>query len=209
MTPFSQYKGWTAEGGIRNALIVSGPVVQRPKGSINNGLMFVADIVPTLLAITGTSYPKVGKDGEELPPLIGKPWNDVLAGRADSPRTPSDYIAWEIFGNRAVRQGDWKLRWEFKPFGTGDWELYNLATDPGERRNLAAQNPEKVQALLALWDGYARANNVILPSRGPYETLAPRYDELPVRVPVEEGFPALIYQRQFVPPKDMLADPKP
>ena len=209
MTPFSQYKGWTAEGGIRNALIVSGPVVQRPKGSINNGLMFVADIVPTLLAITGTSYPKVGKDGEELPPLIGKPWNDVLAGRAESPRTPSDYIAWEIFGNRAVRQGDWKLRWEFKPFGTGDWELYNLATDPGERRNLAAQNPERVQALLALWDGYARANNVILPSRGPYETLAPRYDELPVRVPVEEGFPALIYQRQFVPPKDMLADPKP
>jgi arylsulfatase len=184
-------------------------VVQRPKGSINNGLMFVGDIMPTLLAIAGTSYPKVGKDGHELPPLIGKPWNDVLAGRADSPRTPSDYIAWEIFGNRAVRQGDWKLRWQFKPYGTGDWELYNVTTDPGERSNVAAQNPEKVQALLALWDGYAKANNVILPSRGPYETLAPRYDQLPVRVPVDEGFPALIYQRQFVPPADMLAEPKP
>ena len=58
MTPFSQYKGWLAEGGIRNALIVSGPVVKRPKGSINHGLMHVADIMPTLLEIAGTSYPK-------------------------------------------------------------------------------------------------------------------------------------------------------
>jgi arylsulfatase A-like enzyme len=209
MTPFSQYKGWTAEGGIRNALIVSGPVVQRPKGSVNHGLMHVGDIMPTLLSIAGASYPKTNADGQELPALMGKPWNDVLAGRAESPRTEGDYLAWEIFGNRAVRQGDWKLRWQFKPYGTGDWELYNVTTDPGERRNVAAQNPEKFQALLAVWDGYAKANNVILPNRGPYETLAPRYDQLPVRVPVNEGSPALMYQRQFVPPADMLAEPKP
>ena len=63
-----------------------------------------------------------------------------------------------------------------------------------------------VQALLAVWDDYAKANNVILPSRGPFETLE---DQLPQRVPVEAGFPPLIYKRQFVPPKDMLADPKP
>ncbi len=145
MTPFSQYKGWVAEGGIRNALIVSGPVVQRPKGSINHGLMHVADIMPTLLSIAGASYPKTSSDGKELPALMGKPWNDMLAGRAESPRTERDYLAWEIFGNRAVRQGEWKLRWQFKPYGTGEWELYNVATDPGERMNVAAQNPDKVQ----------------------------------------------------------------
>jgi len=206
MTPFSQYKGWVAEGGVHNALIVSGPVVQRPKGSINQGLMHVADIMPTLLSIAGTSYPQTSSDGKAMPPLIGKPWNDMLAGRAESPRTERDYLAWEIFGNRAVRQGEWKLRWQFKPYGTGEWELYNVATDPGERMNVAAQNPEKVQALLAVWDGYAKANNVILPSRGPFETL---YDQLPARVPVDEGFPPLIYQRQFVPPQEMLAEPKP
>jgi arylsulfatase len=50
------------------------------------------------------------------------------------------------------------------------------------------------------------ANNVILPSRGPFETLE---DQLPKRVPVDTGFPPLIYKRQYVPPKDMLADPKP
>jgi arylsulfatase len=206
MTPFSQYKGWTAEGGIRNALIVSGPVVQRAKGSINNGLMHVADIMPTLLSIAGASYPQTNADGQELPALMGKPWNDVLAGRAESPRTEGDYLAWEIFGNRAVRQGDWKLRWQFKPYGKGDWELFNVAKDPAERKDLAAQNPDKVKALLAVWDGYVKANNVILPSRGPYDTTE---RDLPPRITVYPGFPPLFSQQQFVPPKDMLAEPKP
>jgi arylsulfatase len=105
-----------------------------------------------------------------------------------------------------VRQGEWKLRWQYKPYGKGDWELFNVAKDPAERRDVAAQNPDKVKALVAVWDSYVKANNVILPSRGPFETLE---DQLPMRVPVEAGFPPLIYKGQFVPPKDMLADPKP
>jgi arylsulfatase len=54
-TPFSQYKGWLGEGGIRNALIVGGPGVKRAKGSINHGLMHVADLMPTVLEIAGTN----------------------------------------------------------------------------------------------------------------------------------------------------------
>jgi arylsulfatase A-like enzyme len=205
MTPFSQYKGWMAEGGIRNALIVSGPVVKRPKGSINQGLMHVADIVPTLLEIAGASYPAT-RNGKPVPPLMGKSWGPLLAGKVDSPRTGQDFLAWEIFGNRAVRQGDWKLRWEYKPLGKGEWELYNLAVDPAERDDLAAKQPERVKALLALWDDYVKANNVILPSRSMFEALD---DQLPKRVPADTGYPPLIYKRQFVPPADMLADPKP
>jgi arylsulfatase len=205
MTPFSQYKGWLAEGGIRNALVVSGPAVKRPKGSINSGLMHVADIMPTLLEIAGASYPKT-REGRELPSLIGKSWGQMLAGQAESPRMEQDYLAWEIFGNRAVRQGDWKLRWQYKPFGKGDWELFNLKADPAERNNLAAEHPDKVQALLTLWDSYALTNNVILPSRSVFETLE---DVLPQRVPDDTGYPPLIYKQQFVPPKDMTADPKP
>ncbi|MGZ8253493.1 MAG: arylsulfatase [Burkholderiaceae bacterium] len=204
MTPFSQYKGWLAEGGIRNALIVSGPAVKRPQGGINHGLTHVADLMPTLLDVAGTSYPK-SQPGRELPALIGKSWMPLLAGQSDSVRTDQDYLAWEVFGNRAVRQGEWKLRWQYKPYGKGDWELFNVARDPAERSDLAAKNPDKVKALLAVWDGYVKANNVILPSRGPFETLE---DQLPQRVPVEAGFPPLIYKRQFVPPKEMLADPK-
>ena len=204
MTPFSQYKGWLGEGGIRNALIVSGPLVKRPGGSINKGLMHVADVMPTLLEIAGAAYPKT-QDGHELPALLGKSWGPVLAGAAESVRTEQDYLAWELFGNRALRQGDWKLRWQFKPIGTGDWELFNLATDPAERHDVAAQQPDKVRALIALWENYMRANNVVLPSRSVFETLE---DQLPPRVPVDAGYPPLINKRQFVPPKDMVTTPK-
>jgi len=204
MTPFYQYKGWLAEGGIRNALIVSGPAVKRPKGSINHGLMHVADIMPTLLEIAGAGYPK-SRDGHDLHPLMGKSWVPVLAGQAESPRTEQDYLAWEIFGNHGLRQGEWKIRWQYKPFGKGDWELFNLAADPAERKDLAAAHPEKVKALLTLWDDYARTNNVILPSRSPFEALE---DQLPQRVPVDAGYPPLVNKRQFVPPKDMMAEPK-
>jgi arylsulfatase A-like enzyme len=203
MTPFSQYKGWLAEGGIRNALIVSGPVVKRPKGSINHGLMHVADLMPTLLEIAGTSYPKT-YEGRELPALMGKSWGPVLAGQAESPRTEQDYLAWELFGNRTVRQGEWKIRWEYKPFGKEGWELFNLASDPAERKDIATEHPDKVRALVALWDSYVRANHVVLPSRSPFEALD---DQLPKRVPDDAGYPPLIYKRQFLPPKDMMSDP--
>jgi len=205
MTPFSQYKGWLAEGGIRNALIVSGPVVNRPRGSINHGLMQVADLMPTLLEVAGTAYPKT-HEGRELPALLGKSWGPVLAGQTETVRTEQDYLAWELFGNRAVRQGDWKLRWLYKPFGKADWELFNLATDPAERTDLASEHPEKVRTLVAVWERYVRTNNVILPSRSVFETLD---DKLPERVPDDPGYPPLTYKRQFVPPKDMMADPKP
>jgi arylsulfatase A-like enzyme len=206
MTPFSQYKGWMGEGGIRNALIVSGPNVKRAKGSINQqGLMHVGDLMPTLLEVAGTSYPKT-LNGRELLPLMGKSWGPMLASQTDSPRTAQDYLAWEIFGNRAVRQGQWKIRWEFKPLGKGDWELFDLAADPAERKDLAAQQPGKVKAMVALWDDYAKRNNVVLPSRSIFETLD---DQLPPRVPDDPGYPPLLTKRQFVPPKDMMAEPKP
>lgn len=204
MTPFSQYKGWLGEGGIRNALIVSGPVNKRKKGSINNGLMSIADIMPTLLDITGAVYPKSYK-GNALPPLIGKSWTKVLDGESESPRTQQDYLAWELFGNRAVRQGDWKLRWEYTPFGKSQWELYNVAKDPAERNDLASTNPDKVKDMLVFWDDYVKNNNVLLPNRSPFEGL---YDVLPVRFPVDPGYPPLINKRQYTPPKELMITPK-
>jgi len=202
MTPFSQYKGFLAEGGIRNGLIVSGPVVKRTPGSIAGGMMHVADIMPTLLEVAGATYPTSG----ERPPLIGKSWVRYLAGEVESPRTEKDYMAWEVFGNRALRQGDWKIRWEYKPFGKEAWELFNVAADPVEREDLAAEKPEKVKELLALWAEYVKANNVILPSRSMFEGME---ETLPERFPVEAGYPPLIYKKQFVPPAGMMADPKP
>jgi len=205
MTPFSQFKGWVAEGGIRNALIVSGPIVKRPKGSINRAMLHVADIVPTLLDVAGTSYPKT-VNGNDTPPLLGKSWVKLLAGENESVRSSGEYLAWEIFGNRAVRQGDWKLRWEYKPYGTEQWELFNLSDDLAERHDLAATRQDKLKELLALWDDYVRANHVVLPNRVLSEGMVKK---LPDRYPVQEGFPPLVYKTQFIPPTNMLADPKP
>jgi arylsulfatase A-like enzyme len=204
MTPFSQYKGWLAEGGIRNALIVSGPAVKRPKGSINHGLMHVADIMPTLLELAGASYPKT-HEGANCPAdrqVLGP----VLAGEAESPRTDEDYLAWELFGNRAVRQGDWKIRWQYKPLGKGDWELFNVAKPiPPSARTSPPSSPK------GQGDGRAlgrlrRTNNVILPSRSVsrrWRTSCRRASRM------TPGYPPLIYKRQFVPPKDMVASPSP
>jgi len=203
MTPFSQYKGWLAEGGIRNALIVSGPVVKRSEGSINDAVMHVADIMPSLLEIAQTKYPET-HEGHPLPPLIGKSWKQMLAGETDTVRSNEDYLAWELFGNRAVRQGDWKLRWQWKPFGKGEWELFELSFDPAERQDLALKKPEKVTAMLKLWDDYVATNNVILPSRSSFEGLE---DKMPQRFPDDTGYPPLFYKKQFVPPADMLKEP--
>ena len=63
-------------------------------------------------------------------------------------------MAWEIFGNRALRQGDWKLRWQWRPWGKGDWELFNLAANTAERKDVAADNAEKLTALLARWEEF-------------------------------------------------------
>jgi arylsulfatase len=194
MTPFSQYKAWTAEGGIRNGLVVSGPINKLPKGSINNGLMFVADIMPTLLEVAGANYPET-TNGKAQPKLAGKSWLPVLNGQAASPRTDKDYIAWE----------DWKIRWEIKPMGKSDWELFNLAQDAAERFDLAAQNPDKLKEMLILWDKYVKENNVILPDRTLFETL---FDQLPPRFPVQDGYPPMNVIRQFIPPADMMAEPK-
>ncbi len=205
MTPFSQYKGNLAEGGIRNALIVSGPIVKRPPGSINRGILHVADLMPTLLEVAGATYPQT-INHQPAAPLLGKSWIKMLSGQEESPRSAQDYVAWELFGNRALRQGDWKLRWQYKPYGTEQWELFNLAEDLGERHDLAAAQPGKVKALLALWDDYVRSNGVILPSRVLWEGSVKK---LPDRYPVQEGFPPLLYKRQFIPPTNLLADPKP
>ncbi|HYN42093.1 MAG TPA: hypothetical protein VE129_09975, partial [Thermoanaerobaculia bacterium] len=62
-----------------------------------------------------------------------------------------------------------------------------------------------LKELVALWDDYARRNNVVVPNRSPFEGLE---KALPQRVPVQPGYPPVNLKRQYVPPADMLADPK-
>jgi arylsulfatase A-like enzyme len=198
--PFRLYKGWLAEGGIRSPLVVSGAGVRLPAGRINNGLMHVMDVAPTLLDIAGVDHPSRYKGREVVPPQ-GKSWKAMLAGETESARGSEEWLGWELWGNRAIRKGNWKLMWLWKPMGIEDWELYDLSKDPGETQDVGDQYPEKKKELLALWDEYVKTNNVILPDRNWFESLE---DTLPIRVPVSEGWPPMNYQKPFVPPTELV-----
>lgn len=199
-TPFREHKMFLAEGGIRTPLIVGGAGVQRKAGSINHSLLHVMDVAPTVLEFAGLSHPAT-YNGHPVAPMQGKSWMPMLAGKTDAVRGPYDWLGWESMGFHAVRQGDWKLLWEHKPYGKEDWTLYNLAQDLGEQHDLAAQHPEKVKQLLALWDEYVKTNNVILPDRHMFEQME---KQLPTRTRVDEGFPPLIFEKPFVPPKELV-----
>jgi arylsulfatase len=197
MTPFRIYKGWVSEGGIRSPLIVSGPGVKGGDELNKQAVLHVMDIAPTLLELAGVQYPSTYQ-GREIAPMQGKSWVGMLHGSTQSPRSPSDWLGWELFGNRAIRQGDWKISWLYQPFGTYDWQLFNLAEDLGEQHDLAAKFPEKRNELVALWEEYVKTNGVIIGERSPFERAkkglpdpVPEFDDYP---PVR-GLEALPYER--------------
>ena len=71
-----------------------------------------------------------------------------LAPAFDGGSVEREAIYWEHEGNRAIRQGRWKLVARHR----GDWELYDLEVDPGETTDVAASHPEVVARMSALAD---------------------------------------------------------
>jgi arylsulfatase A-like enzyme len=83
------------------------------KDDISDALLHVTDIVPTILEVAGVEHPSK-QAGSSLAPLEGKSMVPLLSGKADTIRGDNDWLGWELFGNRAIRQGDWKLRYLLK-----------------------------------------------------------------------------------------------
>jgi arylsulfatase len=166
--PLRQFKGVVADGGIRVPLIVSGPGIPH-RGDLTASLLHVMDLAPTFLELAGIQHPTT-----QAAPIQGKSMMPLLAGRRNQIRSDGDAIGWELFGNRAIRQGDWKLlsMWPLAG-GNGDWQLFNLKDDPAELRDLSAKYPQRRQSLLKLWDEYARRNGVILTDDGPFAPAKP------------------------------------
>jgi arylsulfatase len=168
-TPFNYFKHYTAEGGIRSPLIAAGPGVVSD-GQTTRAVLHVTDVVPTLLELAGVGHPSQRGAGDQAP-LTGQSMQPVLAGKATDIRSADDWIGWELFGNRALRQGDWKALSLLKAAGgTGEWQLYNLKDDPTESRDLASSQPAKLADLTRLWDRYASQNGVILTGDGPFKS---------------------------------------
>lgn len=166
-TPFRLYKAWPTEGGIHAPLIIAGPGVKNG-GALKPAVLHVTDLVPTFLDLAGAQHPSA--TDPKLAPLRGKSLTPLLTGETEAVRADEDWIGEELFGNRMVRQGDWKLCYLLKTAGgSGEWELFNLATDPGETTDLSKEEPERTKALLALWDRYVAENGVILTDDGPFK----------------------------------------
>jgi len=166
--PFRNYKGVVAEGGIHAPLIVSGPGIKQD-GSITNTPLHVMDITPTVLELSGVVHPAAEK-GSTVAALQGKSMLPVLTGAQKATRTESDWNGWELFGNRAIRQDDWKLMSLLKPAGgTGDWQLFNLKNDPAETIDLSKDQGARREAMLKLWEVYVKTNGVIETDAGPFK----------------------------------------
>ena len=148
-TPFRLYKQWVHEGGIASPLIAHWPDGLEKPGSMTDQVGHVIDLMPTLLELAGISYPQTWH-GHELASLDGKSLAPILAGNN---REGHEKLFWEHIGNRAVRQGNWKLVFDGK--NAKEWELYNLETDPTEIRNLVSRHPGKVKKLRLIWEEWA------------------------------------------------------
>ena len=112
-----------------------------PAGKIYDHPIIQLDILPTALAASGATIDPAWKlDGVDLKPY--------LAG--DRAENPHETLYWRFGDQSAVRHGDWKL--VIARRGSGRPELYNLAQDIGETKDLAAQDPAKLKELQAIYD---------------------------------------------------------
>jgi arylsulfatase len=145
-TPFRLYKHWVHEGGISTPLIAHWPAVIQKPGVVREPSHLI-DIMSTYVDISGAQY------SEKLQPLEGKSLLPLFQGK---PWVGHDALYWEHEGNRAVRQGDWKL---VAQHGKA-WELYDLSTDRLEGNNLAEKFPDRVTALTKLYDTWAERAQV-------------------------------------------------
>ncbi|MDB4986706.1 MAG: arylsulfatase [Myxococcaceae bacterium] len=162
-TPFRLWKAFSAEGGV------SVPAIARlPKSTSSQqlfaGLSHVSDLAPTFLELAQAPDPGSHYKGRDVYPITGHSLLPVLEGGAKSVRAPGEVLVDELFGRRYVRKDQWKLTWIEAPYGTSDWQLYNIDQDRGETTDVSAQQPDVRSSLTSEWDKYVTRVGVVLPN---------------------------------------------
>lgn len=160
VTPYRIYKSYTTAGGIRTPAIVADSGGRFGRG-IKTDAVTVRDIAPTILELAEVAMPGNEYQGKPVLPVSGKSAVAYLSGNADSLHH-DEALGWELYGSRALLKDEWKAIRIFPPEGSGEWELFNVHTDPTETANLATDFPQVLTELIADWDNYAKANGVAI-----------------------------------------------
>jgi arylsulfatase len=160
MAPSRMFKAFTSEGGIKTPMLVKLPGKMTHAGTMNHSFFHVRDIMPTILDFTGVTHSEQFS-GRKVRPIQGKSVLDLLEGKVASPYAEASQVGYELFGLKAYFVGDWKILWMPKPFGPGEWELFNLKQDPAELNDLSKQHPDKLKEMITLWEQYKKENGVL------------------------------------------------
>jgi len=147
-TPWRRHKVSAYEGGISSPFVVRWPagIAKASEGKFVGAPAHVTDLLPTFLELAGMKAGTNRLEGQSIAAMLrGNPGNT------------NRVFGWEHEGNRAIRKGPWKL----VASPTGDWELYDLATDRTESNDLASRRPELVAELKADYERWAARCGVI------------------------------------------------
>ncbi len=155
--PLAWYKFFASEGGMRVPLVIGGKVNGQPvianTGAVSQALTWVTDIAPTILQLAGTV---------DLPlDMVGKSLIPVLQDERASVRLADEIIGYELGGNKALFQGDYKLVYNRFRGQKSEWQLFNISVDPGETQNLATAKPQLFVELKAAYALWAEQNGVV------------------------------------------------
>lgn len=159
-TPLRWYKSEVHEGGISTPLVVHWPkgIAKEQHGTWVRDPGHVIDLMATCVDVAGAQYPETFGE-REVQPMEGVSLKAAMHG-AVLKRSQPLFFAHE--GNRAVRDGNWKL----VKLRKGKWELYDLEKDRSELHNLAAQEPERVKEMAMSWQAWAERAGVV---PGPFD----------------------------------------
>ncbi|MGB6220545.1 arylsulfatase [Haloferula sp.] len=148
-TPFREYKHWVHEGGISTPLIAHWPEGISGKNTWNHSPSHLIDIMATALDLSGATYP------EDKTPVEGISLRPVFESKPLQRQAP---LFWEHEGNRAIREGNWKL---VAKGVEGEWELYDMEADRTESTNLVASQPELAARLAKQWTAWSERVGVV------------------------------------------------
>jgi len=171
-TPFRRWKREVHQGGVADPCIVSWPAGSLDRGGIRSQFAHAIDVAPTLVELAGLRYPD-RIDGIAQAPVDGVSFAYLLGagGARAAGRHRTQYF--EMFGSRALYHDGWKAvtfhpvgplyddQDPNAPFDADAWELYHVAEDPSESRDLAAARPDLLRRLVELWWAEAERNQVL------------------------------------------------